>query len=32
MGASQNDTVRIDFDRKIKLEFHGSSVTSDASG
>jgi hypothetical protein len=30
MGDSRDDTVRIDFDRKIKLEFHGSSVTSDA--
>ena len=30
MGDSQNDTVRVDFDRKIKLEFHGSTVTSDA--
>src|SRR3954449_12855754 len=30
MGDSQNDTVRVDFDRKIKVEFHGSSVTSDA--
>jgi hypothetical protein len=30
MGDSQNDTVRVEFDRKIKLEFHGSSVTSDA--
>jgi hypothetical protein len=30
MGDSQNDTVRVDFDRTIKLEFHGSTVTSDA--
>jgi DDE family transposase len=30
MGDSQNDAVRVDFDRKIKLEFHGSTVTSDA--
>ena len=30
MGDSQNDTLRVDFDRKIKLEFHGSTVTSDA--
>jgi hypothetical protein len=30
MGESQSDTVRVDFDRKIKLEFHGSTVTSDA--
>src|SRR6478736_8993789 len=30
MGDSQNDTVRVECDRKIKLEFHGSTVTSDA--
>jgi hypothetical protein len=30
MGDSQNDTVRVDFDRQVKLEFHGSTVTSDA--
>ena len=30
MGDSQNDTVRVDFDRKIKLEFHGSTVTREA--
>src|SRR5258708_33635999 len=30
MGDRQNDTVRVDFDRQIKLEFHGSTVTSDA--
>src|SRR5262249_44287991 len=30
MGDSQNDTVRVDCDRQIKLEFHGSTVTSDA--
>lgn len=30
MGDSQNDTVRVDFDRQIKLAFHGSTVTSDA--
>ena len=30
MGDRQNDTVRVDFDRKIKLEFHGSTVTTDA--
>src|SRR5262245_31086377 len=30
MGDSQNDPPRVDFDRKIKLEFHGSTVTSDA--
>src|SRR5262249_51461190 len=30
MGDSQNDALRVDFDRHIKLEFHGSTVTSDA--
>ena len=30
MGDSQNDAWRVDFDRQIKLEFHGSTVTSDA--
>ena len=30
MGDSQNDPLRVDFDRQIKLEFHGSTVTSDA--
>ena len=30
MGDSQNDTVRVECDRKIKLKFHGSTVTSDA--
>jgi hypothetical protein len=30
MGDSQNDALRADFDRQIKLEFHGSTVTSDA--
>jgi hypothetical protein len=30
MGDSQNDPLRVDFDRHIKLEFHGSIVTSDA--
>src|SRR5947209_13731519 len=30
MGDSQNDTLRVDFDHKIKLEFHGSTVTRDA--
>jgi hypothetical protein len=27
MGDRQNDTARVDFDRQIKLEFHGSTVT-----
>jgi hypothetical protein len=30
MGDSQNDALRVDFDRHTKLEFHGSTVTSDA--
>src|SRR5262245_53488146 len=30
MGDSPNDTVRVDFDRQIKLEFHDSTVISDA--
>jgi hypothetical protein len=30
MGDSQDEALRVDFDRKIKLEFHGSTVTSDA--
>jgi hypothetical protein len=30
MGDSPYDPLHVDFDRKIKLEFHGSTVTSDA--
>src|SRR5262245_4802718 len=30
MGDRQYDLLRVDFDRQIKLEFHGSTVTSDA--
>ena len=30
MGDSRNDPLRVEFDRQIKLEFHGSTVTSDA--
>jgi hypothetical protein len=30
MGDSHHDPLRVDFDRHIKLEFHGSTVTSDA--
>jgi hypothetical protein len=30
MGDRQNDPLRLDSDRQLKLEFHGSTVTSDA--
>ena len=30
MGDRRTDPLRVDFDREIKLEFHGSTVTSDA--
>ena len=30
MGDSQDDIVRVEFDRTIKVEFHGSTVTNDA--
>jgi hypothetical protein len=30
MGDSQNEALRVDFDHHVKLEFHGSTVTSDA--
>ncbi len=30
MGDSQIEPLRVDFDRNLKLEFHGSTVTSDA--
>jgi hypothetical protein len=30
MGESQNDAVRVDFDREIWLEFHRQTITSDA--
>ena len=29
-GEARSDALRLDFDRRLKLEFHGSSVTSDA--
>ena len=30
MGEARKEALRVDFDRQIKLEFHGASVTSDA--
>ena len=30
MGESKKDPLRLDFDRQLKLEFHGWTVTSDA--
>ncbi|MCH7558987.1 MAG: hypothetical protein IIB56_16260 [Planctomycetes bacterium] len=30
MGESRKDALRVDFDRKLKVEFHGTKVTSDA--
>ena len=30
MGESKRQGLRVDFDRRLKLEFHGSKVTSDA--
>ena len=30
MAEVRNDALRINFDRKLKLEFHGTKVTSDA--
>ena len=29
-GDAQSDALRLDFDHRLKLEFHGSSVTFDA--
>ncbi len=30
MGESKEGCLRVDFDRPLKLEFHGSKVTTDA--
>ena len=30
MGERRKDALRVNFDRKLKLEFHGVKVTSDA--
>ena len=30
MGESKREGLRVDFDRRLKLKFHGSKVTSDA--
>ena len=30
MGESKHGGLRVDFDRRLKLEFHRSKVTSDA--
>jgi len=30
MGEGCKDALRLNFDRKLKLEFHGTKVTSDA--
>lgn len=30
MGETSKDALRLNFDRKLKLEFHGTRVTSDA--
>ena len=30
MGETRKDALRLDFDRKLKLEFHGTKVTSGA--
>jgi len=30
MGERSKDALQVNFDRKLKLEFHGTKVTSDA--
>ena len=30
MGEGYKDALKLNFDRKLKLEFHGTKVTSDA--
>ena len=30
MGEARKDALKLDFDRRLKLEFHGIKVTSDA--
>ena len=30
MGEARKDALKLDFDRRFKLEFHGTKVTSDA--
>ena len=30
VGEARKDALRLDFDRRLKLEFHGTKITSDA--
>jgi len=30
MGEARKDALRLNFDHKLKLEFHGTKITSDA--